>query len=203
LTLPALPRHEVLDLELRQRAREIEVDFLRFCDLAAELIADGHYTCFGYADPADYFEQRLGISYRSLRRRLTVVEALASLPEAVQDEAREALAELGSHKAAVLAPMLKAKPETWRAWVQRAAESTVEAIQERVSQALGLRPRGKPDAPGERWYRRLLHDVPPDAREEVEAVFAAGARLAETTNPLGVFLHMVREVAVEWQQRAR
>jgi hypothetical protein len=99
--------------------------------------------------------------------------------------------------------MLRAKPETWRAWVARAAESTVEAIQERVSLALGLKPRGHVDAPGERWYRRLLRDVPPDAREEVEAVFAAGARLAETSNPMAVFLAMVKECSVEWASRAR
>lgn len=202
MMLPALPRHEVLDLELRQRARAIELDFLGFCDVASEVISEGHYARFGFADPAEYFERRIGISsYRTLRRHMSVLEALASLPEPVQIEAREALAELGINKSATLAPAIKQAPDSWRAWVTVAAAVTVEAIQERVSRALGLKPRGHIDAPGERWFRRLLKDVPPDAREEVEAVFAAGARLAESHNPMAVFLAMVRECAVEWTSR--
>lgn len=153
-----------------------------------------------YRDFADYCETRLGLSYRTVARRLAVLRSLWALPAAERAPATTALAQIGWAKASVLAPVLRELPATWREALAGAEEVGVEVLQERVSKALGLHPRGA-TAPGWRWYRALLSGLPEETRGEVEAVFAVGFRLAETENPIQVFLSMIREVSVEWRQK--
>ena len=194
----SLPRHEELDLALRQYAARIELSFLDFCALAKEVIDGGHYARWGYPGPEPYFTDRIGVSYRSLRRCLSVLEALDRLPEAERPEARAALAEVGSHKAGAIARAFGRDGVDWRALVAFARDATVEAVQDRVSRETGAQPRGPASDPGERFLAFVLNAVPPDAQEEVEEVFRLGMKLADTKNPMVVFLMMVAEVHGDW-----
>ena len=82
--------------------------------------------------------------------------------------------------------------------VQPGVEATVEAVQDRVSRETGAQPRGPASDPGERFLAFVLNAVPPDAQEEVEEVFRLGMKLADTKNPMVVFLMMVAEVHGDW-----
>mgnify|MGYP001582514933 CR=1 FL=1 len=55
----------------------------------------------------------------------------------------------------------------------------------------------------ERFLTVVLRFIPPERRQQVRTVFAAGRILAESDNDVGVFLRMIEECAVEWGQRAR
>lgn len=145
--LPALERHVAVDLALRQHAGRLEHDFLDFCRLAEECIEQNHWARFGYPGPQEYFEERVGISYRSLRRRLSVLEALKRLPEAERPEAEAAVLALGSHKSAALARAIGREGVDWRQLVEFAQRATAEAVQERVTIETGGKPRGDPGRP--------------------------------------------------------
>jgi hypothetical protein len=192
-TLPAIPRHEVVDQELRQRATRIETDFLTLCELVQEVADGAFYARFGFQDLDGYLEERIGLSYRSVRRRLTVLEAIRALPPADQDAAKVSLAALGASKAAVLAPMVKRPGVDWRTWAETAASTPVASLQAQVSRELGLRPRGAADAPGTRFLAYVLNQVPPDVREEVQVVFDAVAEVAGSTNAVEHFLLILAE----------
>lgn len=189
----ALERHLELDLALRQHAQRIELSFLEFCDLAREVIDGGHYARFGFESPDRYFTDRIGVSYRSLRRCLSVLEALDRLPEPERPEARAALAEIGTHKAGSIARALGRDGVDWRALVDFARDATVEAVQDRVSRDTGAQPRGAASEPGERFLAFVLNAVPPDERDFVERVFEGLMVLAsDTRNPLAAFLVMAK-----------
>lgn len=192
--VPEIPRHEVLDTALRQAARTIAESFLTFCDLALEAIETKVHERYGYLSPADYFESRLGVSYRSARRWLAVAEGLRRLPDGERAQARTALAELGSHKAGTLARVLGREP--WQPWVERAAATPAEALQAAVSAATdGTRVAGP--APGERFLRWLVANVPPEESDRVEAVLRAVMRVGNQVNPIAAFLTIIDIAAAD------
>lgn len=178
--LPALPRHEVLDLSMRQAVRRIGTEWLRLCQDAQEFVEGALYHKFGYGRPDDYFTDQLGLTYRTVRRWLAVHEGILRLEPGDQEPARDALVGIGAHKAAVLAPILGRDGQDWRAWTERAAEWTEARLQEAVSETCGHRTRGPVTAPGERWYRALLSDLPDELAQMTQRAF----RLAE--HQLGV-----------------
>lgn len=188
LAVPELSRPEVVDLELRQRAVRLEDDFLGFCELAREALDGKYYLDLGFPDFDTYAVERLGSSYRTLRRGLAALEAVRRLPPADQAPARQALAELGSHKSGALAPALT--PENWRDWVTRASGASVAALQAAVSAALGAKRRGRP-APDDPFLERLIRLLPEDVEDRVRAVFKAGQRQMETSGGVAVFLTML------------
>ena len=192
---PAVPRHEEVDTLLRQHVKRIELGFFEFLELADEAISGKYHEKWGYVDAGPYFEERIGVGYRSLCRRLAVLEGLRALPPAEMPHAKEVLAELGAHRASILAPAFKQEPGDWREWVELAHGSTEDALQEAVSSALGLRPRGKAGAPGERFLGYMLNAVPPDRREQVAWVFQEMAKIGgdpgNKWSPLAVFLQLV------------
>lgn len=190
ITLELEP-HEALDLKLRQAATRIAQGFLDFVDLAAEAIDSKVYERFGFVEPARYLEERIGVSYRSVRRWLAVREGLLRLPPSDQPDARVAVAEIGSHKASALAPILGREGQDWREWIERAKTSTEEAMQSAVSTATGAKPRGPASAPGERFLRFILANVPPDEHDRVARVFAALMKIGETDNAMAAFLALV------------
>lgn len=195
-------RAAVVDAELRRLATRVETDFLEICELVEEVRREGFHARFGFVDVERYLEDRIGLSYRSVARRLAAAKAVRALPAPDQDDAKNQLAALGASKAAVLAPALQQDPAGWRDWVKKAATESVEGLQRKVTTALGLKARGQStDAPGARWLAYTLNQVPPETREEVEAVFKLGATVAESDNAVQVFLCMVREVKVEWDHR--
>lgn len=193
-----------VDAELRQRATRLETDFFAICDLVEEVRAESYHARFGFVDVERYLEDRIGLSYRSIARRLGTAKAVRGLPERDRPEATARLAALGATKAAILAPALKQDPDGWRDWTKTAATESVDGLQQKVTTALGLKARGATlDAPGARWLAYTLNQVPPDTREEVAAVFTLGETVAESDNAVQVFLCMVREVKVEWDHKVQ
>lgn len=199
-------RHEIVDGLLRQHVQRIGESFLEIARLADEVAQHAYYAKYDYLSVDDYMEDRFGIRPRTLARYRSVLDALAALPEGQIQEARVALTGVGIHKAAILAPVLQTEEAgRWQKWVSFAESATEDALQEKVSRALGAKPRGLLGERGSRFYKTLLRFVPEDAKAEVETVFALGQRRInpqqpQTVNPVEVFLCMVREVAVEWQR---
>lgn len=194
-TLPVVPRHEEVDTLLKSHVKRIELGFFEFLDLADEAIEGKYYEKWGYVDAQPYFEERIGIGYRTLCRRMATLDGLRALPPADLPQAKDVLAELGTHRASILAPALKKEPADWREWVELARGSTEEALQEAVSSALGSRPRGKASAPGEKFLAYLVNAVPPDRREQVEWVFQEMAKIggdpANKWSAMAVFLQLI------------
>lgn len=192
-----------VDAELRQRAARLETDFFRIVELVEEIRAEGFYARFGFADVESYLEQRIGLSYRSVARRLAAVKAVQALPLADQDEAKAQLAALGASKAAVLAPALTKDPHGWKDWAKQAAAESVTDLQAKVSRVLGLKPRGPaPDAPGAKFLAYVLTQVG-DAREEVQETFELGMKLAQSAHAVAVFISLCREVLPDWRARVQ
>ena len=98
-TIPEQPQWVAGTLHLQQLVRRIEIDYLDFCDVAKRAIDEQWWAHYGYQGPQPYFEDKVGIGYRSVRRRLVIAEALERLPEGDRPAAREALAGIGGHKA--------------------------------------------------------------------------------------------------------
>lgn len=193
--------HEALDQRGRQLVGEITSRFLDLAVVAAEVLEKKTYERFKFLDPGPYFEERWGISYRTVRRVLTVHEGLMRLPEGDRSEARVAVAALGSHKASVIAPLLGREDQDWRTVVQTASRTPETALQAEVSRVTGARPRGLLSDPGERFLNMILNQVPVDARDEVEETFRLGKTLSGATSWMGVFLFMNQECRAEWSAR--
>jgi len=192
--LPVVPRHEEVDTLLRQSAQRLEMGFLDFCELAQEAIEGKYHERFGFVDAEPYFQDRIGCSYRSLRKRLAVLEGLRKLPAGQIEPAKLAIAAIGSHKSSILAPILGKDGQDWQTWVALAQEATEEALQDLVSSELGLRPRGLAKAPGERFLAFLVNSVPPERREQVEWVFKKLGAYSDPQNPwnsVAVFIQLV------------
>ena len=180
------------DLKLKQLAQRIEVDYMEFVTLARQAMAENWHQKFGFVDPSAYFEQRVGLSYRTLRRRLSILEAIERLPEGEQPAAKEALSALGGHKASILAPLLGKDPE-WQKAAEFAKDVPEAAVQSMVSEKLGHAHRGLAASqhPGARFFDYILNTVPPDERERTDFVFRKLMGLAGSTNAMAVFLVLV------------
>ena len=185
----ALAPHESIDLQLRQAAKRLSSGFLQLCDLAVQAIAEKVHERYGYESEAQYFDVRIGISYRTLRRWLAIHEGLNRLPEADRQEAAAALVELGSHKAGVLAPVLGLDGQDWRAWTSRAVDADEAVLQQAVSSATGARPRGLPAK--DTFLDFVLNRMPPERRDYVERVYLAIMRAGEITNSIAAHLIIV------------
>ena len=133
------------------------------------------------------------MSYRSVRRRLSVLEAILRLPEGEQEEAKATMTALGSKKAGVLAPMLGKPDLDWKAAADFAKGVNESAVQSMVSEKLGHPHRGLPASqhPGTRFYAYILNTVPPDERERTQFVFDELLKMAGSHNPMAVFLVLV------------
>lgn len=185
-----LPEHERIDLELRQRARRIGEDFFAFIATAVEAFEAKVWERYGHEDPGPYFDERIGVGYRTVRRWLTVHQAVGRLPEAEHAEARAALLDLGAHKAAVLAPVFARNGQDWRALIERARALSESAIQAQVSEETGAPRRGSRD-PGERAYAALRAMVPPDYHEQMDQVFHGLFVVLESRNPILVMIRLL------------
>lgn len=200
-TNDGVARPDWLDRQMRERTWRIAEDFLAFARDASEFIKEGYHVKFGYLDAARYFEDRLGLRWRSVRRYLSVMDGIDRLPEEDRKEAGVALAKLGVHKSAVLAPLLGRDGVDWRGAVEQAGAATIDAVQVWVSEQLGAKPRGAAVPEEERFLHRLLALLPDeeDLLDEVRAVFALGAEIGETRNTTAIFLYLCREVRNGWE----
>ena len=189
----ALPRHQFLDVRLRQRAGRIMGEFLVFAQDAAEFIREEYYVRFKFLSAAAYFEERLGLQYRSVRRYLSILEGVERLPPADQGAALKALPEVGAHKAAVIAPALGREGVNWRDLLDKATKTPEPALQAHVTKLLGRDPKPAASGHGERVLRYFLAHLPEDRQEQAERVIRAAMEQVEpkTETPISVFLTMV------------
>lgn len=189
---PPVARHTEVDLCLRQWALRLTSGFMEFCVYAKECIDNQYYIKFGFVDAAPYFSDRIGIAYRTVRRYLSIVEAIDRLPPDERPEAQACLAALGSHRASEVARIMgRDQGSPWRDVAEMATQMTEDALREEVSARLDAKPRGLPGAPGERFLRMVLAQVPPDVKEHVETVFKGVMVRFDLTNAMAAFLVLV------------
>jgi hypothetical protein len=167
------PRWQEIDARLQQLARGLLEAFLEFAQTVGDAYDEKVWERFGFQGPERYFSERIGIKPRTFRRYLRVQDMLGRLPADGRDTAMDKVARIGSHKAAIIAAAVERDPARFDIWVENAEQMTEEALQERVSQTLGLPARGGAadgGEPGERFARYLLNVVPADRRDQVEWV---------------------------------
>ena len=109
---------ESLDTRLREVALRTAATFIDFAALAAEAIKLKIWERFGYLNEAQYFEERVGVSHRTLQRWLQINNGVDRLPEEEKPEAREMLSRIGVQKAASMAPVLGRPEVNWRAQLE-------------------------------------------------------------------------------------
>lgn len=201
MDLATLSKRDLVQ-ELVARRDLAETCWLDLCEVAYRVIAAEAWTSVGYVDATRFFEDYVHVSYRGLRRSLTIFEGFQALPEADREEAKDALVRIGRHKAEVLVPILKDRSIDWRPWAERAGRLAEDALREEVNAVTGNGRATPPaDKPGEKFLRALLVYVPDDAKAEVEEVFALGRKLWGENN-VNVLLSLVREARIEWEHRA-
>lgn len=198
---------EDLDRRLREAAKKTTSSFLDFADLAAQAIREKTYEHFGYQSEEAYFDERVSVGYRTLRRWLQAHAGIEALPVEEQAEAKELLARLGVHKAAALAPVLKlaakipadlnAHPVDWREQVKFAGQATTAAVQARATDITGAKPRGMADAPGVGFLRFILSRMPPSEADFVERVFSKLMSAHGIKHPVAAFLVMVEVTNID------
>lgn len=131
--------------------------------------------------------------YRTARRGSAVNEAIHSLPSPDQKAAALALKRLGIMKAAILAPLLKQRPQDWKVVVESAQWQNRDELQRTVSKILKLKRRGRPDMANQRLYRFLLDAIPLDRRPEVAQAFEMAFQLTGSDDAIDAFLRIVEE----------
>jgi hypothetical protein len=131
-----------IDARLLLLARGLLEAFLDFAQAVGEAYKTKVWEHFGYPDPERYFVERIGIKPRTFARFLRIQDMLERLPEDDRAAATEKVAEIGSHKAAIIAAAVERDPACFEALVVDAEQMTEEALQERVNRTLGLPARG-------------------------------------------------------------
>lgn len=192
----ALTDAQALHEAICARCLAIEGDFLRLMDLLAEAHATKLWESLGYEDARRYFEGAVGLSYRTVTRLLSIHTAVLRVPEAEWPDLRKALAQIGTHKASVLAPLLGSdEHRDWRAWVGQAKALTEDALQARVSEATGAPRRGaaaSDQEPGEKLLAAVLRFMPPEQQKRVEVVLRlTTAARTDSRNLIAGFLAMI------------
>jgi hypothetical protein len=188
-----------LDKKLQEAAQKTTSSFMDFADLAAQAIKEKVFEHFGYVSEEAYFDERIGVGYRTLKRWLQARSGIQALPVEDRVEAKALISKLGVHKAAALAPVLKLAardldemetrpPIDWRAQVKFAGQATTSAVQARATDITGAKPRGMADAPGAGFKRFVLSRMPPSRADFVERVWDRLSEVAGTKHPIGSFL---------------
>lgn len=201
--IPPLPVHEKLRLELQQKVRTMNESVMVVAEVCHEIMRTRIWERFGYVDPREFFEHEGPIAYRTVQRAVLIWSAYLAVPEGERPAALRALEEIGSHKAGVAAPAIKAHPETWQEWVTDAQRMSVEALQEKALTARGLKSKAT-DPDDDKLLRYLLDHAPDnDFREEIEGVFKSGFVITGSKSAWAVLIGMAREVKLDWADRAQ
>jgi hypothetical protein len=179
VTIPPLDPFETLQRELQQVTRQMTSCYLE----AAEKYYEGYikkiWEHFGYQDPDDYFEERIGVAYRTYMQSVLVWSAHLAITEGERPDARLALEGVGIYKAAVIAPVIKERPLEWAEWTKAAKDLNREALQEKVSKARGLPPAHSKKSE-DRLYQTFVGRMDKDEREEFEETYRALKLITES-----------------------
>lgn len=200
-------RHIVVDKRLAELTRQMGTHFMDFLDLADEVVRERYFVRLHYASAQEYFSQRIGYSYRSLKRRFGILDGLKRIEEAdgVKDRAacREALGMVGVHKAGILAPVLGVTRQAWRDWIKKAKQLSEEDLQVAVNKATGRARKaadeedGPQDSEDAAWLKATLARVPADAYDETSDFFEAARLVLDTKSNLYVLAWLVQSNKVE------
>lgn len=207
-------RAKKYDARLRVLVRDMSRSFIQFLTIVKAVVTERLYTALDYADAPTYFEERIGYSWRTIRRRLAILEALERIKDpSERDEVQKELEALGVHRAAVLAPVIGQEGIRWRQLLKRAVKVDEGALQAEVSRLLGSKARGLTEGDKtetrtvheeSRWLRYTINRLVDDgARAEVRNVFSAGRVAWDTDSDLAVLLGLVREAKVELYHEAQ
>lgn len=203
-------RAVAVDTALRQVATAVRDHLALFCELVAlahdestwSKVQDGSGRPY---ESEERFFDSLGVgSWRSYMRYLSVGRMIRAIPdERARASTRACVAQIGVTKAAILVPAIEraAKDAATRdLWFERAKQSSTEELQQHVNDAVRGAPRGYETAKGERFRAYLVNAAPSiEDREVLERLFALGARLAETPNPVAIFFAAAREALAAWE----
>lgn len=201
--IPPLEEHEARRLELKRKVRTMNESLLVVAEICHTIMQEKTWERFGFVDPRDFFETEGPIAYRTVQRAVLIWQAYLAVPEGDRSDVLKAFENIGTHKAGVAAPAIKEHPESWREWVEDAQRMTVEALQEKALLTRGLKSRLNDDAAHDKLLAFLLKNAPDqNYREEIESVFKDGFVLTGSPNAWAVLIGMIREVAVEWRERA-
>jgi hypothetical protein len=199
--LPPLSPDEALEARGQEVTKAVTAAYMTAGEVYHQIHTEKLWERRGYADPAPYFEERIGVAYRTFMQALAVWSAHLALPEDVRPAARQALEAIGVSKAAVIAPAIKEHPEQWAEWTAAAKELNREALQEKVSRSRGLPPTNSKKA-GDRLYGTFVSLLSAEERVEFEEYIRAGFAVAETKD----FLHVIKcaliEAAPSWLAQA-
>ena len=130
------------DARLRKLAAELANRDLEIGRLArAFLGADAHFK-LGYASREQYVRERLGVSYASLKARMTLARRCHALPEVAVALSQ---GQIGAEAAGMLARV--GRPGTVGDWIDRAQRRTVKHLREDVGLAQLLAEGRQPGLP--------------------------------------------------------
>jgi hypothetical protein len=162
-------------------AKKISRTCIEFAEeIQAAIEADDH-AHYGFASPDDYFHEKLGLAWGSVRKYLAPLRAIKALPESEREAATEALSEIGVSKAAAIAPAIERKPESLAAWIELAKNANKDVVQAKVSEALDHKPRGSAVAndPGVATLEFMIRRLPPEIQDSFRDAFWAWVRFHE------------------------
>ncbi len=206
-TIPPLEQHEKLRLELQQKVRTMNESLLVVAEVCHEIVRERTWERFGYVSGREFFETEGPIAYRTVQRAVSIWQAYLAAAGSVgpggHSEILRALEQIGTHKAAAIAPAICEDPEHWRDWIKDAEAMSIEAISEKSLLARGLQSKATAAADEKLLGYLLKHAPDNDFREEVEAVFRDGMVLAGTHSAWAVLIAMCREVRAEWRERVQ
>lgn len=209
VVIPPLEPHEAALLRLQQIWHRVNQSHMEAAEATWAAYQEKIWERHGYVDPPQFFEDRVGVSFRNVQRVLSVWRAYLAVPEADMDEARAALTEIGTHKAAIIAPKLAEStdehPVDWRKLVADAKTHSIQALQDKVSTERGIARKTKePDDDRTMAFLRLRCPDGPegDYWQEMETVLRNGMVLGDTRSVWAVLIAMCREVKIDWQERA-
>src|SRR5262245_6850355 len=101
-------------------------------DLSRVAITHGSHTRLNLPAVGACLEDRLDLSYGTIRKRLRTNEARRPLPEAEQVKVRLAIPEIGATKAAILAPAIQDNPARLDDWLAKGKAEPIPRLQELV-----------------------------------------------------------------------
>lgn len=193
--------YDELHLKVQQAFKRTGHAFLELADILWEACEAKIWERYRCADPARYFDQYHGASYRTVRRLLSIREALEVVPAEERRQLKAAYAEIGVSKSAVISTAVK-HGHDWHDLVENARDVSEDQLQAHVSKLTGALPRGATAEPGQRLYRFLHANVPPDQQILVEEAFELGRKVTGSRNPHVILGAMLMEAISSWSGRS-
>ncbi|TNF32980.1 MAG: DUF222 domain-containing protein [Deltaproteobacteria bacterium] len=121
---------EALDARLRELAHDLARRDLALGELARDFWDADGWRRLGYASAGQYVRERLGVSFSTLKSRMTLARRVQRLPAVAATLDAGAV---GLESASLVARV--AAPKTVDAWLARAAERTTKHLREEVEAA--------------------------------------------------------------------